>query len=219
MLKEKRQKREEEEKRLREDAEFDARYNAKMESKNVEKYIKTLDVSIEKLMQKAVEAKKLGLEKPFRQIATEVKVLKLRQQQAQAFMFQYDVMLEMKDASKASGEFLNSMNIITESLGGLNFAKEEIMNTKKILAKSNANLEKQNMMIDEVLDVFDSIGFAEQNESSTNIGNMDISDIENEVFVRMGSVKDNSQPLTETTKTVDTQSSDIAEIKRKLNTY
>ncbi|MEG1609544.1 MAG: hypothetical protein RR348_06710, partial [Clostridia bacterium] len=190
MFKEKRQKREEEEQRKREDAEFDAKYNAKIESKNVEKYIKTLDASVEKLMDKAVQAKKLGLDKSFRQLASQIKVLKLRQQQAQAFMFQYDVMLEMKDTSKASAEFLKSMNIISESLGGMNFAKEEIMNTKKILAQSNANIEKQNMMIDDTLEAFDSIGFAEQSESSTNIGNMDISDIENEVYARMGGAID-----------------------------
>lgn len=220
MSREKRLARQEEEQRKRDDAEFEARYAAKTEAKNVEKYIKTISDSIEKLMSKAVEAKKLGLEKSFVQLATQVKVLKLRQKQAQSFMFQYDIMLDMKDISKASTTFMQSMNVIMESLGGMNFAKEEMEASRKILAKSNSNLEKQTMMIDNVLETFDSVGFGE--EADSNGSGLDISDVENEVFARMGAASNtNSAETNVVPKVNDEQKAqkDIEEIKRKLNTY
>lgn len=214
MLKDKKAKKALELKRKKEDAEFDAKYQAKIEMRNVEKYINQIDGSIEKLFDKAIDAKKKGLDKTFQQIATQIKIMRARKSQAENFKFQYDLMLEMKDINAASVSFLNSMQTVMQGMGNITFSDEELRTAKDTFDKSIDGLNNQSDLLDNALQMFDGVSLND-NQSAVNMTNIDISDIEAEVNGRLN-VKQNVQEETNQGASSDSQ---LEEIKRKLNTY
>lgn len=214
MLKDKKEKKALELKRKKEDAEFEAKYQAKIEMRNVEKYINQIDGSIEKLFDKAIDAKKKGLDKTFQQIATQIKIMRARKSQAENFKFQYDLMLEMKDINAASVSFLNSMQTVMQGMGNITFSDEELRAAKDTFDKSMDGLSNQSDLLDNALQMFDGVSLND-NQSAVNMTNIDISDIEAEVNGRLN-VKQNVQEETNQGASSDSQ---LEEIKRKLNTY
>lgn len=214
MLKDKKEKKALELKRKKEDAEFEAKYQAKIEMRNVEKYINQIDGSIEKLFDKAIDAKKKGLDKTFQQIATQIKIMRARKSQAENFKFQYDLMLEMKDINAASVSFLNSMQTVMQGMGNITFSGEELRAAKDTFDKSMDGLSNQSDLLDNALQMFDGVSLND-NQSAVNMTNIDISDIEAEVNGRLN-VKQNVQEETNRGASSDSQ---LDEIKRKLNTY
>lgn len=214
MLKDKKEKKALELKRKKEDAEFEAKYQAKIEMRNVEKYINQIDGSIEKLFDKAIDAKKKGLDKTFQQIATQIKIMRARKSQAENFKFQYDLMLEMKDINAASVSFLNSMQTVMQGMGNITFSGEELRAAKDTFDKSMDGLSNQSDLLDNALQMFDGVSLND-NQSAVNMTNIDISDIEAEVNGRLN-VKQNVQEETNQGASSDSQ---LEEIKRKLNTY
>ncbi len=149
--KEKKLKKAQEEERAREDAEFEAKFAARRERKNVEKIVADMEKTTKSLLVKAAEAKKKGQTTVYRNYVTTIKVARARKQQAENFLAQVDVMQEMQSITNSSKALLSSMGSIMNSLGKLTLDRSAILESQRDFAATQRELDKQGMTIEQFL--------------------------------------------------------------------
>ena len=149
--KEKKQKRQEAQAAARADAEFEARYTAKQERKNIEKKIAETDKALEQLFSKAAETKSKGYSQSYQQYVQLIKIHRARKKQAEMFLYQVDAMQEMQSISANSAELLASMNAIMQSLGSISLDRSVIASTQKNFNEAQRKLDAQAASIEQFL--------------------------------------------------------------------
>lgn len=150
-LKERKKKKEEELSKMKADAEFNAKYTAKQERKNVEKVIVEIDNSIKVFYDKAIEAKNKGYNDMYKKCISFIKIAKMRKKQADMFLFEMDAMQQMQSISKNSKELFTSMKSVMGTLGKLSIDKAVISNMNTDFRKTQAELDKQSSNIEMAL--------------------------------------------------------------------
>ena len=134
------------------EAEFNAKYAAKTERKNVEKIVTEMDQSLVALKQKAAEAKSKGYEDVYRQQVYAIKIAMGRKAQAEKFLFQMDTMQMMQKISGSSERLLDSMNNIMSTLGKLSLDPTAMRDAQRNFAETQKKLESQSAAIERGLD-------------------------------------------------------------------
>lgn len=150
-LKERKKKKEEELSRMKADAEFNAKYTAKQERKNVEKVIAEIDNSIKVFYDRAIEAKNKGYNDMYKKCLSFIKIAKMRKKQADMFLFEMDAMQQMQSISKNSKELFSSMKNVMGTLGKLSIDKAVISSMNTDFQKTQAELDKQSSNIEMAL--------------------------------------------------------------------
>lgn len=134
---------------LREQQETDAKMQALMEKKKVQRLITDIEKSERGLLENAAAAKAKGYSDIYRQQISALKIARARKIQAEKFLFQIDSMEKMKALSTSSSDLLNAMGNIMGSLGKLALDKEEMRKTQQNFIKSQQNLDRQSRTIDQ----------------------------------------------------------------------
>lgn len=150
-LKERKKKKEEELSKMKADAEFNAKYTAKQERKNVEKLIVEIDNSIKVFYDRAIEAKSKGYNDMYKKCISFIKIAKMRKKQADMFLFEMDAMQQMQSISKNSKELFTSMKNVMGTLGKLSIDKAVISNMNTDFQKTQQALDKQSSNIEMAL--------------------------------------------------------------------
>jgi hypothetical protein len=194
--------------RLKDDQEFEARYQAKQERKNIEKFVAELDVSIGELMSKAVRAKQLGVTSTYKLIVNQLRMSECRKRQAESFLLQLDAMMDIQKMSELSQGFLTSMNAVLDTLGPLVFDSAAMDATQKRFQEATNKLSAQSEKIDML---------ADGNEMAVDISDEN-SVSEAEIDARVNNIIADLGKKTVSSNTTSVANKDIDKINKFLQT-
>ena len=133
----------------KQEAELNAKMTAKTKKKEVQKLIEKIGQQEQLLIQKAAEAKAKGFMDIYRNQISFIKVARARKMQAEKFLFQVEAMETMKSIADSSSGLLDAMGAIAGTLGALTIDKGAMLEVQKNFAKTQEQLDRQNMLLDE----------------------------------------------------------------------
>ncbi len=138
-----------EEAKAREQAEWEAKYEAKNRKKEIQKLIAEIEKSERVIIANAAAAKAKGYSDVYSVQLSALKVARARKTQAEKFLFQIDTMEEMKSISGNSQKLLSAMGGIMNTLGKLALDKDEMKKSQVNFNSAQKNLDKQSMTIEQ----------------------------------------------------------------------
>lgn len=164
----------------REQAEWDAKYEAKAKKKEIQKLITEIEKSERDIIANAAAAKTKGYNDVYRVQLSALKVARARKTQAEKFLFQIDTMEKMKSIADSSQKLLGSMGDIMNTLGKLTLDKEEMKTSQMNFASAQKNLDQQSRSIEQFFSQMEMTLPDEDDEIMTDIGYSN-DDLEKEV--------------------------------------
>ena len=164
----------------REQAEWDAKYEAKAKKKEIQKLITEIEKSERDIIANAAAAKTKGYNDVYRVQLSALKVARARKTQAEKFLFQIDTMEKMKSIADSSQKLLVSMGDIMNTLGKLTLDKEEMKTSQMNFASAQKNLDQQSRSIEQFFSQMEMTLPDEDDEIMTDIGYSN-DDLEKEV--------------------------------------
>ena len=138
-----------EEAKAREQAEWEAKYEAKNRKKEIQKLIAEIEKSERVIIANAAAAKAKGYSDVYSVQLSALKVARARKTQAEKFPFQIDTMEQMKSISGNSQKLLSAMGGIMNTLGKLALDKDEMKKSQVNFNSAQKNLDKQSMTIEQ----------------------------------------------------------------------
>lgn len=138
-----------EEAKAREQAEWEAKYEAKNRKKEIQKLIAEIEKSERVIIANAAAAKAKGYSDVYSVQLSALKVARARKTQAEKFLFQIDTMEQMKSISGNSQKLLSAMGGIMNTLGKLALDKDEMKKSQVNFNSAQKNLDKQSMTIEQ----------------------------------------------------------------------
>ena len=133
----------------REQAEWDAKYEAKAKKKEIQKLIVEIDKTEKEIIANAAAAKTKGYSDVYRVQLSALKVARARKAQAEKFLFQIDTMEKMKSIGDSSQKLLGAMGSIMDTLGKLTLDKNEMKASQMNFMSAQKNLDQQSRTIEQ----------------------------------------------------------------------
>lgn len=190
------EKKELEAKAAREQAEWDAKYAARQEKKNIQKLISEIEKKEKEIIANAAAAKAKGYGDVYKIQLSALKVARARRVQAEKFLFQIDAMESMKSLSASSQALLGSMGNIMGSLGKLSLDKDEMKKNQMGFAMAQKNLEQQSQSIEQFFSQMEMVLPDEDDEIIGDVGfTSDSLDSEINAYMQNGGTVSNDSAM------------------------
>jgi hypothetical protein len=154
----------------REQAEWDAKYAAKQQKKEIQKLIVEIEKSEKDIIANAAAAKTKGYNDVYRVQLSALKVARARKTQAEKFLFQIDTMEKMKSLSDSSSKLLGSMGEIMNTLGALSLNKDEMKKSQMDFNNAQKNLDQQSRSIEMFFNQMEMSLPEEDDEMMSDVG-------------------------------------------------
>ena len=126
---------------------------------NMNKQIDALEVQKKMFVQKAVQAKKQGLEAQYNLALTGYKMTLLQQRRAQEMLLNFEITSQMKDMSLMTKQFLGGMSVLSKEMARLADEKEflEVQRQFDIaMGKAEKQAEQMDLFMETSQDSFAS---------------------------------------------------------------
>ena len=148
-LRARKEKKELEAQQAREQAESDAKYAAKIRKREIQKLIGEIEKSEQQIIASAASVKVKGYNDLYRTQLSALKVARARKAQAEKFLYQIEIMENMKTLSDSSTKLLGSMGEIMSTLGKLTLDKNEMKKNQMDFMNAQKTLEQQSFSIEQ----------------------------------------------------------------------
>lgn len=141
----------------REEKEFEKKRLIKRTVYNMNKQIDALEEQKKVFVQKAVEAKKNGLEAQYNLALTGYKMTLLQQKRAQEMLLNFEITSQMKDMTLMTKQFLGGMSVLSREMAKLADEKEFIEVQKQFdiaMGKAERQAEQMDLFMETSQDSF-----------------------------------------------------------------
>lgn len=172
---------------------------------NMNKQIDALEEQKKVFVQKAVEAKKNGLEAQYNLALTGYKMTLLQQKRAQEMLLNFEITSQMKDMTMMTKQFLGGMSVLSKEMAKLADEKEFIEVQKQFeiaMGKAEKQAEQMDIFMETSQDSF---------ASAVKVGNTDDAEIEKMIENQAGAGEFSDEAidkeLEELRKKIDSQMS------------
>ena len=172
---------------------------------NMNKQIDALEEQKKVFVQKAVEAKKNGLEAQYNLALTGYKMTLLQQKRAQEMLLNFEITSQMKDMTMMTKQFLGGMSVLSKEMAKLADEKEFIEVQKQFeiaMGKAEKQAEQMDIFMETSQDSF---------VSAAKVGNTDDAEIEKMIENQAGAGEFSDEAidkeLEELRKKIDSQMS------------
>lgn len=172
---------------------------------NMNKQIDALEEQKKVFVQKAVEAKKNGLEAQYNLALTGYKMTLLQQKRAQEMLLNFEITSQMKDMTMMTKQFLGGMSVLSKEMAKLADEKEFIEVQKQFeiaMGKAEKQAEQMDIFMETSQDSF---------ASAAKVGNTDDPEIEKMIENQAGAGEFSDEAidkeLEELRKKIDSQMS------------
>lgn len=189
----------------REEKEFEKKRLIKRTVYNMNKQIDALEEQKKVFVQKAVEAKKNGLEAQYNLALTGYKMTLLQQKRAQEMLLNFEITSQMKDMTMMTKQFLGGMSVLSKEMAKLADEKEFIEVQKQFeiaMGKAEKQAEQMDIFMETSQDSF---------ASAAKVGNTDDAEIEKMIENQAGAGEFSDEAidkeLEELRKKIDSQMS------------
>ena len=148
-LRARKEKKELEALQAREQAESDAKYAAKIRKREIQKLIGEIEKSEQQIIASAASVKVKGYNDLYRTQLSALKVARARKAQAEKFLYQIEIMENMKTLSDSSTKLLGAMGDIMNTLGKLTMDPAMMKKNQMDFMSAQRNLEQQSFSIEQ----------------------------------------------------------------------
>ena len=150
----------------RTDKEFEKKRLVKQTVYNMNKQISALEEQKKVFVEKAVQAKKNGLEAQYNLAITGYKMTLLQQKCAQEMLLNFEITSQMKDMTLMTKQFLGGMSVLSKEMAKLADEKEFIEVQKQFeiaMGKAERQAEQMDMFMETSQDTFAGVANASGN--------------------------------------------------------
>ncbi len=146
--------------RSKADKEFEKKRLIKQTVYNMNKQISALEEQKKVFVDKAVKAKKNGLEAQYNLALTGYKMTLLQQKRAQEMLLNFEITSQMKDMTMMTKQFLGGMSVLSKEMAKLADEKEFLEVQKQFdiaMGKAQQQAEQMDMFMETSQDTFAGI--------------------------------------------------------------
>ena len=161
------------------DKEFEQKRLVKQTVYSMNKQISALEEQKKVFVEKAVQAKKNGLEAQYNLAITGYKMTLVQQKRAQEMLLNFEITSQMKDMTLMTKQFLGGMSVLSKEMAKLADEKEFIEVQKQFeiaMGKAEKQAEQMDMFMETSQDTFAGVATASGNIDDSAIREL----IENE---------------------------------------